>query len=105
MPQLAARLAGGFTQPPRSEDLDPAIRAALEAGGFAELETIRQLPGMIRAVARTLAKIWQADLSLLIGDDRSARLADIAEIEQRVHANLPRGVLTPRDLRDAALKR
>lgn len=64
MPQLAARLAGGFTQPARSEDLDPAIRAALEAGGFAELENIRQLPGMIRAVARTLAKIWQADLSL-----------------------------------------
>ncbi|TIP82562.1 MAG: PD-(D/E)XK nuclease family protein, partial [Mesorhizobium sp.] len=105
MPQLAARLAGGFRQPARAEHLDPAIRAALEAGRFAELESIRQLPGMIRAVARTLAKIWQADLSLLIGDDRSARLADIAEIEQRVRANLPRGVLTPRDLRDAALKR
>ncbi|RRH90105.1 hypothetical protein EH240_33415 [Mesorhizobium tamadayense] len=105
MPQLAARLAGGFTRPARSEDLDTAVRAALEAGGFAELESIRQLPGMIRAVARTLAKIWRADLSLPIGDDRSARLADIAEIEQRVRANLPRGVLTPRDLRDAALKR
>ncbi|RWM13734.1 MAG: PD-(D/E)XK nuclease family protein [Mesorhizobium sp.] len=105
MPQLAARLAGGFRQPARSEDLDPAIRAALEAGGFAELESIRQLPGMIRAVARTLAKIWQADLSLPIRDDRSARLVDVAEIEQRVRANLPRGVLTPRDLRDAALER
>lgn len=105
LPQLAARLAGGFRQPARAEHLDPAIRAALEAGGFAELQSIRQLPGTIRAVARTLAKIWQADLSLLIGDDRSGRLADIAEIEQRVRANLPRGVLTPRDLRDAALKR
>lgn len=28
MPQLAARLAGGFTQPARSEDLDTATRAA-----------------------------------------------------------------------------
>lgn len=105
MPQLAARLAGGFTRPARSEELYTAIRAALDAGGFVELEGIRQLPGMTRAVARSLAKIWQAD-SLLSGDaDRSARLADMAEIERRVRANLPRGVLTTRDLRDAALTR
>jgi hypothetical protein len=46
LPQLAARLAGGFTRPARSQDLDLAMRLALEAGGFAELESIRQLPGM-----------------------------------------------------------
>jgi hypothetical protein len=51
LPQLAARLAGGFTRPARSEDLDPAIRSALEAGGFAELESIRNLPGMTQSVA------------------------------------------------------
>jgi hypothetical protein len=105
MPQLAARLAGGFARPARSQDLDPTIRAALEAGDFAELKSIRQLPGMTRAVARTLAKIWQADLSLTVGDDRGARLADMAEIERRVRAKLPKGVLTARDLRDAALMR
>jgi hypothetical protein len=28
LPQLAARLAGGFTRPAQSEDLDPAIQSA-----------------------------------------------------------------------------
>ncbi|WP_316193888.1 hypothetical protein [Bradyrhizobium sp. SZCCHNRI1029] len=40
LPQLAARLAGGFTRPTRTQDLDPAIRSAVGAGGFAELECI-----------------------------------------------------------------
>ncbi|RWQ22773.1 MAG: PD-(D/E)XK nuclease family protein [Mesorhizobium sp.] len=105
IPQMAARLAGGFTRPAQSQDLDPAIRDALEAGGFAELESIRHLPGMTRAVARTLAKIWHADLPLLERADQGGRLADIAEIERRVRANLPKGVLTARDLREAALMR
>src|SRR3984893_9100326 len=64
LPQLAARLAGGFTQPARSQDLDPAIRAALEMGGFAELESIRDLPGTTRSIARTLTRVWNAELSL-----------------------------------------
>ena len=105
VPLLAARLAGGFIRPARSQDLDPAIRAALQAGGFAELERIRQLPGMTRSIAWTLAKVWQADLALTDLVDRCARLADLAEIERRVRANLPSGVLTPRDLRDAAIGR
>jgi hypothetical protein len=64
LPLLAARLAGGFNRPARSQDLDPAIRAALAAGGLTELEGIRQLPGTTRSIARTLAKVWQADLDL-----------------------------------------
>lgn len=104
-PLLAARLAGGFNRPARSQDLDPAIRAALEAGGLTELEGIRQLPGTTRSIARTLAKVWQADLDLQRLASRNARLAELAEIERRVRANLPAGVLTSRDLRDAALAR
>jgi hypothetical protein len=105
LPQLAARLAGGFIRPARSQDLDHAIRLALAAGGFAELERVRQLPGVSRSIARTLSKIWDADLSLQDIASRSARLADIAAIESRVRANLAAGVLTPRDLRDTALQR
>lgn len=30
LPQLAARLVGGFTRPARSQDLDPPIRAAFK---------------------------------------------------------------------------
>ena len=105
LPLLAARLVGGFTRPARAQDLDPAIRTALEAGGFAEIESIRGLPGMTRSVARTLTKVWQADLSLADRAGRSARLADLAVVEERVRANLPAGALTPRDLRDRALER
>ena len=41
LPLLAARLAGGFRRPATRQDLDPAIRAALNAGGFSDLERIR----------------------------------------------------------------
>src|SRR3954451_10974299 len=64
LPMLAARLAGGFIRAAESQDLEPAIRQALGMGGFAELEAIRELPGMTRSVALTLRKIWQVDLPL-----------------------------------------
>jgi hypothetical protein len=105
LPQLAARLAGGFIRPARSQDLDPAIRAALEAGGFADLERIRELPGLTRSVAWTLTRVWNADFTLADRADDGARLRDLTTIEARVRANLPAGVLTPCDLRDAALQR
>lgn len=105
LPQLAARLAGGFTRPARSEDLHPVIRSALNAGGFAELESIRNLPGMTRSVAWTLTRLWNADLALVVHAQESARLKDLMTIEARVRASLPPGVLSPRDLRDAALRR
>lgn len=105
LPQLAARLAGGFTRPIRSEDLEPAIRSALAAGGFAELESIRSLPGMTRSVAWTLTRLWNADFALADHAHESARLQDLMTIEARVRESLPSGVLSPRDLRDAALQR
>jgi hypothetical protein len=85
-------LAGGFRRPATRQDLDPAIRAALNAGGFSDLERIRTLPGMTRAIGRTLAKVWDADLSLQDLKDRGSRLSDLALIEDRVRATLPPGV-------------
>jgi RecB family exonuclease len=105
LPLLAARLAGGFSRPARSEDLEPAIRSALDRGDFVELEGMRQLPGMTRSVAWTLGKAWDADISLSDFAAGSSRIADLASIQHRVRAALPAGVLTPRDLRDAALNR
>jgi hypothetical protein len=75
LPQLAARLAGGFKRPVRSQDLDPAIRAALEAGGFVDLESIRELPGVTRSVAWTLTRLWNADFALADRADEGARPA------------------------------
>ena len=105
LPLLAARLAGGFSRPAQPTELEPAIRTALDQGGFAELEHMPALPGTARAALRTLRKAWNADLSLSDLAAGSARVADLALVERRVHAALPAGALTPRRLRDAALGR
>jgi len=100
LPFLAARLAGGFRRPARSRDVEPAIRLALDAPGLGELEAIRELPGMTRSVAWTLSAVWDADLSLSGMAHKNARLGDLA-----LSSALPAGVLTPPDLRDAAMAR
>lgn len=64
LPQLAARLAGGFMTPLAKGNLDLAIQRALAEGMFAELEAVRNLPGVTRAVSRTLRKAWDADVGL-----------------------------------------
>lgn len=103
LPHLAARLAGGFLSLPGVDVLYPAIRSALAEGGFAQLDEVRALPGMPRAVAHSLASIWRADLDLVVLAPRSSRLADVHLIETRIRSLLPPGKLLPRDLRDTAL--
>jgi len=103
--QMAGRLAGGFRRAAQILDLEPAIKAALNEGGFREFESLRRLPGMTRAVASTLGKIWNADIVLEQEASRHPRLGDLALIEARVRALLPEGVMTVQDLRDAALAR
>jgi hypothetical protein len=105
LPLLAARLAGGFCRPAQRQDLEPAIRAALDEGGFADLEHMRTLPGTTRAIMRTLGKAWDADLSLAALAADNPRVADLGLVEQRLHAALPAGALTPALLRDAGLSR
>ena len=106
LPQVAARLAGGFTIAASVEQLEPAIQEALDEGGFVELERVRHLPGMARAVLRTLRKIWAADFDLAAaGCDRHRRILEMSLIEARLKSRLPQAVMMPRNLRDAALKR
>ena len=105
LPQLAARLAGGFCRPAHEDVLFPAINTALEQGGYTQLDGVRRLPGMTRAVARTLACIWSADLNLDDLSVTSPRLADMAVLQRRIREALPAGALTSIDLRDAALAR
>lgn len=50
LPQLAARLAGGFARPATAEDLQPAIRIALDHNGYNDIRNLTRLPGMVRAV-------------------------------------------------------
>ncbi|MDP1907532.1 MAG: PD-(D/E)XK nuclease family protein, partial [Hyphomicrobium sp.] len=103
LPQLAARLAGGFARLATSEEVQPAIRAALEQGGFAELQNLTQLPGMVRAVQQTLGAAWCSDT--VLDGSVNRRLADLALIDGVVRSNLAPGVFTPPDLRDKALAR
>lgn len=103
LPLLAARLAGGFCRPARFQVLEPAIRTALDQGGFTDLGNMCTLPGTTRSIMRTLGKAWDADLCLSELAADSVQIADLALIEQRVHTALPAGALTPRHLRDAAL--
>lgn len=106
LPQVAARLAGGFSIAASVEQLEPAIQEALDEGGFVELERVRHLPGMTRAVLRTLRKIWAADFDLAAaGCDRHRRILEMSLIEARLKSRLPQAAMMPRNLRDAALKR
>jgi hypothetical protein len=106
-PQLAAHLVGGFVQPVQVEHLEPAVQAAIAAKGFKELDRVGELPGVTRAVTRSLQKVWNADIDLTaIAESGAApRVLDLAVIEERVRAQLPAAALLPRDLRSAALAR
>ena len=104
IPQLAARLAGGFSSPADEEVLYPVISWAL-ARGLTDLAPVARLPGMVRAVTQTLRRIWRADFNLDAAADRSPRFHDLALIQTRVRATLPTGALIPTDLRDAAIGR
>jgi hypothetical protein len=105
MPLLAARLAGGFCRLADREVLAPAIAAALESGGFKEINDVRSLPGMVRAVIQTLDRVWASDLDLDALARTSSRLWDLALVQERIRASLPTGAMLPQDARDAALAR
>jgi PD-(D/E)XK nuclease superfamily len=105
LPLLAARLVGGFRRFAGRDLLAPAIAEALGKGNFKDIESVRGLPGMVRAVMQTLDRVWTADLDLETLATTSPRLSDLVLIEQRVRAALPAGAMLPRDGRDAALAR
>lgn len=105
LPLLAARLAGGFCSLVNRELLAAAIAAALDSGDFEDIEDVRNLPGMVRAVMQTLDRVWAADLDLDALAKTSPRLSDLALIQRRVRGALPVGAMLPQDLRDTALSR
>jgi hypothetical protein len=103
LPLLAARLAGGFIAPATQEILYPAIRQALEAGGYEDLDKVSQLPGMPVAVLSALRDWWDMGVPASFPDN--ARLRDFTLLERRVRNALPCGTLSPPDLVATALGR
>ena len=67
MGQLAARFAGGLLRPIDPDDLKTAVRESLASVQLGELEPIKDLPGMLRAAAGTLDKVWSAGIDLSAG--------------------------------------
>ncbi|MGH6950798.1 MAG: PD-(D/E)XK nuclease family protein, partial [Vitreimonas sp.] len=93
LPLLAARLNGGFARPAASEDIEQAVRGALDQGGFAVLEPGRDLPGMVRALSASLQGLWREGRLAEGLEARDAKATDVALVEERVRTVLPRGML------------
>jgi hypothetical protein len=106
LPLVADRLAGGFSHAITVELLEPAIQSALDDGPFAELDRVRRLPGITRAVATSLRRAWNADIDLneVATRDKIPRLMDLARIERGVRQRLPPAAMLPRDIRNVALE-
>lgn len=105
LPQLAARLCGGFVEMASPEVLFPLIRSALVEGGFSKFNDIAALPGMPRAVMEALRKIWNANLDLSSLTGRGEQMSDLKRIEAAIRRQLPAAWLLPIDLRDQAVAR
>ena len=96
MGQLAARSAGGLLRPIDPDDLKIAVREALASVQLGELEPIKDLPGMVRAAAGTLDKVWSAGIDL--SREKHPRLAALHKLEQEVLRRLPACMKRPQDL-------
>jgi hypothetical protein len=81
LPLLAARLAGGFRRFADRDLLAPAIAEALGEGNFKDIDSVKDLPGMVRAIIQTLDRVWTADIDLEALSTTSPRLSDLALIE------------------------
>jgi hypothetical protein len=98
--QAAARLAGGFIQPISRDDLLRALQSVLHDSDvdLGELMPIQELPGMPRAAAATLTRVWTAGLKLEeIGNDHP-RVSAVVNLEKAVLARLPRSARKPVDI-------
>lgn len=104
LPQMAARLAGGFVRPALTQDVDDALGAVLGSTPLGDLEPLASLPGLLRAMRATLSRIWRADPDVLAANV-GERLQTLADVDRRVRAALPVNVMAPPDLAAAALER
>jgi RecB family exonuclease len=100
---LAARLAGGFVRPADRASIYGAVNVALGGEVLMELHPMRDLPGMARAVVRSLSVAWREAMPLADLARSSDRATDLDRLDRGVRANLPSGMLAPPDLAAAAI--
>ncbi|WP_312183433.1 PD-(D/E)XK nuclease family protein [Massilia timonae] len=104
-PQLAARLAGGFVQSADDDALYRAVSDCLPTVDLGDLEAIRFMPGTPSAVMATLRKAWDASLDLEGRAGDHARISALQRVDIAVRAGLPKGMLVPPALAQAAQHR
>ena len=85
------------------DDLKIAVRESLANVQVGELEPIKDLPGMVRAAAGTLEKVWSAGIDLSCRNH--PRLAALHKLEQEVLRRLPACMKRPQDLVELARAR
>lgn len=92
-PQLAGRLAGGLKRPASRQSIEAGIKAALSAPEhLQDLGPVHDMPGMTRALVRTLRNIWLADFDLHAPPFADlARIQDLRYVEDTIRANLQPG--------------
>jgi hypothetical protein len=91
LPLLATRLAGGFRRFADRDLLAPAIAEALGKGNFKDIDSVKDLPGMVRAVMQTLDRVWTADLDLEALATTSPRLNGVS---RRLSRSCAWGIIT-----------
>jgi len=101
-PQLAARLAGGFTQPADDDTLYRTVSAGLGETDLGDLDPIRMMPGTPVAALATLRKVWHADLDMDARATAHPRIAALRRLDRAVRSVLPNGMLVPPALAQAA---
>ncbi len=91
--QLAVRLAGGFLRPASRESIEDGVLAALsQPERFLEIASISDLPGMNRALRRTLQNIWRSGYDLRSGPySANVRLKDLSFVEDVIREHLRPG--------------
>ncbi len=78
-------------------------RTALASSSLGELDLIKQLPGMVRAVVGTLDNVWRADIDL--SKAINPRLRALNTLEGEVLRLLPPSMKRPSDLVELACSR
>lgn len=102
LPQLAARLAGGFVQAADEDALYRAVSASLATVELGDLDPIRPMPGTPAAALATLRKLWHVDLDLDTRANGHPRIAAMQRLDLAVRSVLPKGMLVPPALAQAA---
>jgi hypothetical protein len=102
--QLAARLAGGLLRPASRASIEEGIRAALrQSGRLLDIAPISDLPGVARALRRTLRNVWRSSYDLRSGPGfATQRVRDLAFVEEVIREHLQPGELLMPDLRQRA---